>query len=87
VLKRVLDCLDQTEADGWEYVTTSKGVTVHRKILPGLDGKMTNYCCVKVRKRGQGRDGMGGGVRGVNGGIFEGVCRLSKGLTFWVQGA
>lgn len=53
----MLDCLDQTEADGWEYVTTSKGVTVHRKILPGLDGKMTNYCCVKVSQRGGRKEG------------------------------
>lgn len=68
----MLDCLDQTEADGWEYVTTSKGVTVHRKILPGLDGKMTNYCCVKVRRRGGKWNGEGMSVHEVFG-MSEGV--------------
>lgn len=47
----MLDCLDETEADGWEFVTESRGVRVHRKFLPSLDGKVSKYCCVKVRRR------------------------------------
>ena len=47
-LRRVLACLDETEADGWELVTDSGGVKVHRKNLPAMDGRMTRFCCVKV---------------------------------------
>ena len=45
----MLDCLDQTEEDGWEFVVHSKGVRVHRKTLPSIDGRLSRYCCVKVR--------------------------------------
>jgi hypothetical protein len=45
----VLDCLDETEGDGWEFVTEAKGVRVHRKFLPSIDGRVSKYCCVKVK--------------------------------------
>jgi len=48
VLRRALECLDQGEADGWEFVTETKGVRVHRKSLPSMDGKLSKYCCVKA---------------------------------------
>lgn len=48
VLRRALDCLDQGEADGWEFVTDTNGVRVHRKSLPSMDGKLSKYCCVKA---------------------------------------
>lgn len=51
VLRRVLDCLDQTEDDGWEFVTEVNGVKVHRKFMPTLDGRMSKYVCVKVRRK------------------------------------
>lgn len=48
VLRRALECLDQGEADGWEFVTETNGVRVHRKSLPSMDGKLSKYCCVKA---------------------------------------
>jgi hypothetical protein len=48
VLRRVLECLDQGEEDGWELVSDAKGVTVHRKNLPSMDGRVSKYCCVKA---------------------------------------
>eukprot|EP00624_Nannochloropsis_granulata_P000143 evm.model.NODE_1050_length_13595_cov_28.766165.2 len=36
------------EADGWEFVTETNGVRVHRKSLPSMDGKLSKYCCVKA---------------------------------------
>lgn len=48
VLRRVLECLDQGEADGWELVSDAKGVTVHRKNLPSMDGRVSKYCCIKA---------------------------------------
>ena len=49
-LKRVLDCLAETEADGWELVAKKdKGeVVVYRKLMAGLDGVPSRFCCVKV---------------------------------------
>lgn len=48
VLRRVLECLDQGEEDGWEFVTETKGIKVHRKNLPSMDGRVSKYCCVKA---------------------------------------
>lgn len=48
VLRRVLACLDETEADGWEFVGETHGVRVHRKNLPALDGRLTKFACVKA---------------------------------------
>jgi len=53
-LKRVLDCLAETEEDGWELVAKKeKGdVVVHRKFMAGLDGIPSRFCCIKVRRDG-----------------------------------
>jgi hypothetical protein len=48
VLRRVLACLDETEADGWEFVGETQGVRVHRKNLPALDGRLSKFACVKA---------------------------------------
>jgi hypothetical protein len=48
VLKRVLDCLDEGEAQGWELVTDKKGVKVHKKTMASITGKASRYCCVKA---------------------------------------
>ncbi len=48
VLRRVLACLDETEADGWEFVGETQGVKVHRKNLPALDGRLSKFACVKA---------------------------------------
>lgn len=55
-LKRVLDCLAETEEEGWELVAKKdKGeVVVYRKCMPGLDGKPSKFHCVKVGRMTMG---------------------------------
>ena len=51
VLKRILDCLDEDEEQGWELVSSpnaGNGPLVHRKNLPSIDGHFSKYCCVKA---------------------------------------
>jgi len=40
--------MDETEAHGWEHVTHRRGITVHRKFMPALNGVMSKFCCVRA---------------------------------------
>jgi hypothetical protein len=36
-------------SDGWEFVVCRRGITVHRKFMPAVNGVMSKFCCVRVR--------------------------------------
>jgi hypothetical protein len=40
--------MNETEAHGWEHVTHRRGITVHRKFMPALNGVMSKFCCVRA---------------------------------------
>ncbi|EWM20404.1 START-like domain protein, partial [Nannochloropsis gaditana] len=48
MLSRVLSVMNETEAHGWEHVTHRRGITVHRKFMPALNGVMSKFCCVRA---------------------------------------
>jgi len=45
---RVMSVMDEQEEHGWEFVTQRKGVMVHRKFMPALNGVMSKFCCVRA---------------------------------------
>ncbi|KAM3570646.1 hypothetical protein VYU27_007289 [Nannochloropsis oceanica] len=48
LLEKVMSVMDETEAHGWEHVTHRRGITVHRKFMPALNGVMSKFCCVRA---------------------------------------
>lgn len=35
-------------SQGWEFVTCRRGITVHRKFMPSINGVMSKFCCVRA---------------------------------------
>ena len=71
--------MDESEEHGWEFVTERKGVMVHRKFMPALDGVMSKFCCVRA-------SGVLDASCGDVAELFEGNTRVAEYNKYFAEG-